>query len=77
MDMPDFLAAIRDAAARFSSLPASLLEQVLVTEYAPGATIGWHKDRSVFGDVVGISLLAACTFRLRRKAGARWERHAS
>jgi hypothetical protein len=23
---------------------------VLVTEYAPGAAIGWHKDRSVFFD---------------------------
>jgi hypothetical protein len=35
------------------------------TEYAPGAAIGWHKDRSVFGDIVGISLLSPCTFRLR------------
>ena len=42
-------------------------QQVLVTEYAPGAGIGWHKDRSVFGDVVGISLLSPCTFRLRRR----------
>jgi alkylated DNA repair dioxygenase AlkB len=47
---------------------------VLVTEYAPGAAIGWHKDRSVFGDVVGISLVSPCTFRLRRKAGMRWDR---
>ena len=45
-----------------------------MTEYPPGAAIGWHKDRSVFGDVVGISLLSACTFRFRRKAGAKWER---
>jgi alkylated DNA repair dioxygenase AlkB len=41
---------------------------VLLTEYAPGAGIGWHKDRSVFGEVVGISLLAPCIFRMRRKA---------
>ena len=73
-DMPEFLAATRDMAAGFSNLPASALQHVLVTEYAPGAAIGWHKDRSVFGDVIGISLLAACTFRFRRKAGARWER---
>jgi hypothetical protein len=39
------------------------LQQVLVTVYAAGAV----KDRAVFGDVVGISLLTACTFRLRRK----------
>ena len=40
----------------------------------PGAAIGWHKDRPVFDDVIGVSLLAPCTFRLRRKAGAKWER---
>jgi alkylated DNA repair dioxygenase AlkB len=27
--------------------------------------IGWHRDRSVFGDVVGISFLSSCTLRLR------------
>jgi alkylated DNA repair dioxygenase AlkB len=47
---------------------------VLVTEYAPGAGIGWHKDRPAFDEVVGISLVAPCLFRLRRKAGAKWER---
>jgi alkylated DNA repair dioxygenase AlkB len=36
--------------------------------------MGWHKDRSVFGDVVGISLLSPCTFRLCVKTGQRWER---
>jgi alkylated DNA repair dioxygenase AlkB len=55
-------------------LQACDLQQVFLTEYRPGATIGWHKDRSVFGEVVGISLLSACTFRLRKKAHAGWER---
>jgi alkylated DNA repair dioxygenase AlkB len=73
-DMPDFLLPIRDRAADFASLTAAALQQVLLTEYRPGAAIGWHKDRSVFGEVVGISLLSACTFRLRRKAGQGWER---
>jgi alkylated DNA repair dioxygenase AlkB len=50
------------------------LQHVLVTEYSEGAAIGWHKDKAVFGDVVGVSLLSACTFRLRRKIGTRWER---
>jgi alkylated DNA repair dioxygenase AlkB len=47
---------------------------VLLIEYAPGAGIGWHRDRPQFGDVIGLSLLAPCTFRLRRKRGATWER---
>ena len=43
-------------------------------EYAPGAGIGWHRDRPVFGDVAGISLLAPAPLRFRRKVGAKWER---
>jgi alkylated DNA repair dioxygenase AlkB len=50
------------------------LQQVLVTQYPPGAGIGWHKDRSVFGDVVGISLRSSCTFRMRRRIDHRFER---
>jgi alkylated DNA repair dioxygenase AlkB len=73
-DMPDFLSAVREKAARFAALPTSELQQVLVTEYRPGAAIGWHKDRSVFGQVVGISLLSSCLFRLRRRTGTGWER---
>lgn len=73
-DMPDFLLQLREKAAAFAGLTPADLQQVLLTEYRPGAAIGWHKDRSVFGDVVGISLLSACTFRLRRKAGSKWER---
>src|SRR3954466_7465177 len=63
--MPGFLLPARERAARFAGLAPSALEHALVTEYKPGAAIGWHKDRSVFGDVIGISLLAPCTFRLR------------
>src|SRR5919109_1574757 len=66
-DIPPFLHALRREAAAFAKLRAGDLQQVLLTEYRAGATIGWHKDRSVFGDVVGISLLSACTFRLRKK----------
>ncbi len=73
-DMPEFLLPLRERAAGFAGLAATDLQQVLLTEYQPGAPIGWHKDRSVFGDVVGVSLLSACTFRFRRKAGAGWER---
>jgi alkylated DNA repair dioxygenase AlkB len=73
-DMPSFLLLLRERAAAFAGVPASELQHVLITEYGPGAAIGWHKDKAVFGEVVGISLLSSCTFRLRRKAGATWER---
>jgi alkylated DNA repair dioxygenase AlkB len=73
-DMPEFLSGIRARAEAFAGIAPGALQQVLITEYTPGAAIGWHKDRSVFGDVVGVSLLSSCTFRLRRKTGHRWDR---
>ena len=73
-DMPPFLVALRDDAARFAGVDPSELQHVLVTEYGAGAGIGWHRDKAVFGDVVGVSLLAPCVFRLRRAAGTGWER---
>ncbi len=73
-DMPTFLRALRDVAARFAGMDPAQFQHVLVTEYGPGAAIGWHRDKAVFGEVVGLSLLSPCTFRLRRKAGAKWDR---
>jgi alkylated DNA repair dioxygenase AlkB len=72
--IPDFLLALRENAAAFAGMQPARFQQVLVTEYAPGAGIGWHRDRPAFGEVVGVSLLTPCVFRLRRKAGATWER---
>lgn len=73
-DMPPFLLALRETAARFAGLDATRLQHVLVTEYGPGAAIGWHRDKAVFGEVIGISLLSPCVFRLRRKRGDKWDR---
>ena len=52
-DMPDFLSVIRARAEHFAGIAPGTLHQVLITEYTPGAAIGWHKDRSVFGDSSG------------------------
>jgi alkylated DNA repair dioxygenase AlkB len=73
-DMPPFLLSLRESAARFAGMDAERLQHVLVTEYGAGAGIGWHRDKAVFGEIVGISLLAPCVFRLRRRSGDRWER---
>jgi alkylated DNA repair dioxygenase AlkB len=72
--LPEFLLPLREHAAQFAGVKPSALEHALLIEYMPGAGIGWHRDRPQFGDVVGISLVAPCTFRLRRKAGSAWER---
>src|SRR2546423_7870146 len=49
-DMPEFLLPLRKRAAEFANLGPEDLRHVLVTEYGPGAAIGWHKDKAVFGE---------------------------
>jgi alkylated DNA repair dioxygenase AlkB len=73
-DIPSFLLGLRERAAAFAGLASADLQQVLLTEYAPGAGIGWHRDKPVFAEVVGLSLVSPCVFRMRRKTGATWER---
>lgn len=73
--IPYFLQKLRERAASFAGLPKEDLALAQVIEYGTGAAIGWHRDSSVFGDILGISLLSPCSFRFRRKAGATWERY--
>ena len=74
--MPDWLLPLRERAAAWAAIAPKALEHVLLTEYAPGAGIGWHRDRPVFEDVVGLSLLAPARLRFRREVGEKWERKA-
>jgi alkylated DNA repair dioxygenase AlkB len=73
-DMPSFLLGVRESAASLAGVAPSDLQHALVTEYPPGAALGWHKDKAVFGKVVGLSLVSACRLRFRRKAALGWER---
>lgn len=74
-DIPEYLLALREVAATFARMEPEEFQHVMVTEYGPGAGIGWHRDKGVFGQVVGISLLAPCVLRLRRAVGVKkWER---
>ena len=73
-DIPEFLLPLRSLAGAFAGVEPDAFQHVLVTEYGPGAGIGWHRDKAVFGQVVGVSLLAPCTLRFRRKVNTKWER---
>jgi alkylated DNA repair dioxygenase AlkB len=75
-DIPPFLLPLRERAAAFAGIAAAGLQQILINEYAPGAGIGWHRDKSMFEDVVAISLGSTCSLRLRRRQGSGWERDA-
>ena len=72
--IPGWLDPLRARAAALAGHESGAFVHALVIEYAPGAGIGWHRDRPVFGDVVGISLLAPAPLRFRRKAGTKWDR---
>ena len=73
-DIPEFLLKLRKLISPLAELKPAEFQHVLVSEYSPGAGIGWHRDKAVFGRVVGVSLLAACVLRFRRKMGDKWER---
>jgi alkylated DNA repair dioxygenase AlkB len=73
--IPDFLLVLRERAAAIAHLAPEMLEQALVTEYAAGAAIGWHRDKPMFEEVVALSFLSTCRLRLRRRADRGWERH--
>ena len=68
-ELPDFLVPLRDRSAAFAGVEPVELSEALVTKYPKGAAIGWHRDAPMFGIVVGVSLLAPCTFRFRRGEG--------
>jgi alkylated DNA repair dioxygenase AlkB len=75
VDIPDFLLELREVAAAFADTEPGEFQHVLVTEYGAGAGIGWHRDKAVFGQVVGVSLLTPCVLRFRRAVGGKkWER---
>jgi len=71
---PNFLERLRQRIGDAFDRPPAAFQQVLINEYRPGAGIGWHRDKPQFNEVVGVSLLAPCNFRLRRKAGDVWDR---
>jgi alkylated DNA repair dioxygenase AlkB len=75
--LPDWLLPLQSIAAGFAGVPAGSLEQSTVIEYAPGAGIGWHRDKADFQDVLAFSFIAPCNLRFRRKRDdAKWDRAA-
>jgi alkylated DNA repair dioxygenase AlkB len=72
--IPDWLEQLRAKAARFSDLAPDDFAQVLLARYDPGAGIGWHRDRDVFENVVGISLKTPATLRFRQRLPTAFKR---
>ena len=69
-NLPDFLRPLQARAAAFAGRQPEELQQVLINEYETGAGVGWHRDKGMFEDVIGISLGATCRFRFRCSRGS-------
>jgi alkylated DNA repair dioxygenase AlkB len=72
--MPAVFLSLRDKVAKVANIKPQKLEQLLVTEYAPGAGIGWHRDRPQFGKIVAVSLQGTAKLRFRKRGEAGWQR---
>ena len=72
--VPDWLQPIRERAAKFAAVRPVDFVHVLLARYDPGAGIGWHRDRDVFDEVVGISLGTPATLRFRRRKAGGFDR---
>jgi alkylated DNA repair dioxygenase AlkB len=74
--LPCFLEPLRTRAAAQAGVAEEAVQHALVTEYAPGAGIGWHRDKPVFAEVIAFSFCSACRLRFRRRGDQGWERRA-
>lgn len=74
--MPDWLLRLRGRLAPLAGKQPEDFVQALLIRYDRGAGIGWHRDRPQYGDVIGLSLTAPATFRLRRRTADGFERRA-
>jgi alkylated DNA repair dioxygenase AlkB len=63
--IPDFLQGLREKAATWAEVATAEIVEAVVTEYPPGAPIGWHRDVPQFDVIIGISLAGSCRMRLK------------
>jgi alkylated DNA repair dioxygenase AlkB len=63
--VPPFLAALQQRIADVFGIVRSAFVHTLVSEYQPGAPIGWHRDKPTYGVVFGLSLKGRGTMRFR------------
>jgi alkylated DNA repair dioxygenase AlkB len=61
----DFLIPLRDKAAAFAEIAPDGIVEAVVTEYPPGAPIGWHRDVPQFEVIIGVSLASSCRMRFK------------
>ena len=72
--VPDWLLPLREKTADFAGIAGDEVAHALVVRYDPGAGIGWHRDRPVFDQIVGVSLGAPAILRFRQRTATGFKR---
>ncbi len=63
--IPDFLKQLIQRIAKWTNIPRANIVQALITEYTPGAGVGWHCDNERCENVIGISFAGWADMQLR------------
>src|SRR4051812_14956822 len=63
--IPEFLSPLKQRAADWAGINSDKIIEAVITEYSPGAPIGWHRDVPQFEIIIGISLGSSCRMRLK------------
>jgi alkylated DNA repair dioxygenase AlkB len=63
--LPPILVELRQKIARWLAIDPAAFIHALVSEYRPGTPIGWHRDKPLYGIVVGLSLAGRGRMRFR------------
>lgn len=63
--LPPFLVSLLQKLGAWLALDAAKFVHALVSEYRPGTPIGWHRDKPLYGVVVGVSLAGQGRMRFR------------
>lgn len=65
--LPGWLLDLRKRLAPLFATAEQDWVQALLIRYDPGAGIGWHRDRPIYGRIMGLSLGAPAVMRFRRR----------
>ncbi|HEY0029988.1 MAG TPA: alpha-ketoglutarate-dependent dioxygenase AlkB, partial [Bacteroidia bacterium] len=63
--VPEAFHSIIQKVGKKLNIPSEKFTEILLTEYAPGTVINWHRDAPPFEKIAGVSLLSDCNFKLR------------
>lgn len=64
---PPILVELRKKCAAMADIDPETIIMCLISKYPPESTIGWHRDRLIFGShIVGVSLGSSCFMRFQR-----------